>query len=138
MFTMLTGAILSVGMSKIRKQEPFPMADKCECIMPDAAPSFQVRCVLRPESSDSLLKPLAPARHKRQSIPKASPRSPRKETFDMKMQPKPRRHRRCFSEGEKARVAAVRKAGACQRCHTKHRKVHDTACAPDDEVVTDS
>ena len=138
MFTMLTGAILSIGMPRIRNHELFPMTGKYKCIIPDAAPSFQVRCILRPKTSDSLPKPLAPARHKRQPIPKGSPRSPRKETFNMNMQPKPRRHRRCFSEGEKATMAAVRKAGACERCHIKHRKVHDKACAPDDEASTDN
>lgn len=138
MFTMLTGAIPSIGMSRIRNQEPFPMADKYECIMPDAAPSHQVSYVLRRESRESRLKPLAPPRHRRQSLPKASPWSPRKETFDLKMQPKPRRHRRCLSEGEKVVTANVRKIGACERCRAKHRKVHVAACAPEEKATTDS
>jgi len=139
-FNMLTSAIPSIGIAKIRKQDAFPMADKYGSTKPDAdtAPSFHVHCVPRPKSSDNLLKPIAPARHKSHSIPKASRGSPRKETFDMNMQPKPRRHRRCFSEGEKAVIAAVRKVRACERCHVKHRKVHDTACALNNEATTDN
>jgi len=135
---MLTSAIPSIGIARIGKQDASPMADKYDSTMPDAAPSFHVRCVPRPKSSENLLKPIAMAGHKRHSNPKASPQCPRKEIFDMNMQPKPRRRRRCFSEGEKAVIAAVRKARACERCHVKHRKVQDTPCALDYEAITDN
>lgn len=135
---MLTCAITSIGIARVRTQDNFPLANKYGSTMSHGAPSFHVRCVSRPKSRDNLLKPIAPARQKGYSIPKASPRSPRKETFDMDMQSKTRRHRRCFSEGEKAIIAAVRKARACERCHLKHRKVLDTSCALDDEANTDS
>ena len=73
---------------------------------------------------ETMLHPGVRNRHKSRPIAKGSSQSPRKETFDMKsMEPTTRRHRRCFSEGERAIVAAVRKARACSKCHAKHRKV---------------
>ena len=46
------------------------------------------------------------------------------QVFDANMKIKPSRTRRRFSEGEKERIALVRKAGACRECRRMKRKVH--------------
>ena len=102
------------------------MTGESSPVMPDATAESRVPTFGHRTFNDGLLKPIVPDRRKRHSIPKASPHSPGEVTFDMNMKPKPRRHRRRFSEGEKVIINAVRKARACSKCHEKHRKVHPT------------
>lgn len=45
------------------------------------------------------------------------------QTLDLHMVPTKPRKRRRFSKAEKERTNQVRKAGACDRCRKKHRKV---------------
>lgn len=45
------------------------------------------------------------------------------QVFDTNMKIKPGRKKRRFSEGEKERIARVRKIGACQECRLKKRRV---------------
>ena len=45
------------------------------------------------------------------------------QVFDVNMKIKPTRTKRRFSEGEKERIALVRKAGACRECRRMKRKV---------------
>lgn len=56
------------------------------------------------------------------------------QTFDMEMNPIPRKHRRQFSDGEKAHMMAVRKAAACQKCRDEHKKVILTVVASHDSL----
>ena len=78
---------------------------------------------------ETIPKPAVPGRRRRRSLTKSS--SERTNTgvkiFNMNMEPKHKRHRRSFTDGEKARLKAVRKEGACKGCHDGKRRVNNHA-----------
>ena len=71
--------------------------------------------------------PAVPGRRRRQSVTNPSSDRPNagvSQIFNLKMEQKHKRHRRSFTDLEKARTNAVRKARACKGCHDGKRRVN--------------
>ncbi|KAL8794120.1 MAG: hypothetical protein Q9195_003305 [Heterodermia aff. obscurata] len=82
--------------------------------------------------------PAVPGRRSRRSVTKSPSERPNtgvSQIFNLNMEPKHKRHRRSFTEWEKARTNAVRKARACKGCHDGKRKCTHVALPSSQEAA---